>query len=131
MFNVLIADAHPIARSGLHIVVERLVARAGDECVVAYSEDAITALRKAKRLQPDLILLSAQLPQSGGLEVVLALRQYTPRTKLVIVTDAAAQPDPYLDAGADGVLSKSLTELEIEEALRRLLRSDKPAPRAA
>jgi DNA-binding NarL/FixJ family response regulator len=126
MLNVLIADAHPVARNGLHLLVERLVAHLGDECVVAFSADALTAFRKAKRLQPDLILLNAHLPLSSGLEALLALRQYTPNAKLVIVSDGerAAPPRSYLDAGADGVLRKTQSEPELEDALRRVLRGE-------
>jgi len=117
MLNVLIADAHPVARSGLHMLVERLVAHRGDECVFSFSADAVTACRKAKRLQPDLILLSAELPLSSGLQAVQALREYTPRAKLV-----------YLEAGADGLLDKRQSTAELEAALGEVL--DAP-PRAS
>jgi DNA-binding NarL/FixJ family response regulator len=131
MLNVLIADAHPVARSGLHLLVERLVAHLGDECVVAYSEDALTAFRKAKRLQPDLILLNARLPLSCGLEALLALREYTPNAKLVVVSDEEepGTPSSYLDAGADGVLRKTQSVTELEDALRRVLRGETYTPR--
>jgi two-component system response regulator NreC len=123
MVNVLIADAHPGARSGLHRLVERLVAHRGDECVFAFSADAVTAFRKAKRLQPDLILLSAGLPLSSGVEAVQALREYTPRAKLVVFGDeeAALAAELYLDAGADGLLDKRQSAGELESALEKVL----------
>ena len=123
MLNVLIADAHPVARSGLHMLVERLVARLGEECVFSFSADAVTAFRKAKRLQPDLILLSAGLPLSSGVQAVQALREYTPRTKLVVFGDeeAVLAPQLYLDAGADGLLDKRQSTEELESALRQVL----------
>jgi DNA-binding NarL/FixJ family response regulator len=122
MLNVLIADAHPVTRSGLHMLVERLVAHMGEECVFAFSADALTAFRKAKRLQPDLILLSAGLPLSGGVQAVQALRQYTPNAKLVVVGDEnEVPPSSYLDAGANALLHKRQSAQEIEDALRRVL----------
>jgi DNA-binding NarL/FixJ family response regulator len=127
MLNVLIADAHPVARSGLHMLVERLAANRGAECVFAFSADAITAFRKAKRLQPDLILLSVDLPLSSGVQAVQALRQYTPHAKLVVVSDeAVAAPQPYLDAGADALLDKRQSVREIEDALSRVLDGPRP-----
>ena len=126
MINVLIADAHPIARAGLHMLVEHLVEHLGEECMIAYSDDALTAFRKAKRLQPDLILLSASLPQSGGVQAVLALRHYTPRAKLVILGDAEedAALQPYLEAGAHAVVRKGQSSQALEEGIGRVLRGE-------
>jgi DNA-binding NarL/FixJ family response regulator len=122
MLNVLIADSHPVARDGLHMLVERVVVGHGDECLIAYCDDALTAFRKAKRLQPDLILLSSNLHPSGGAHTVLALRAYAPRARLFVVSDddAAALRD-YLEAGADGVLSKRESPAAIEERLSKVL----------
>jgi two-component system response regulator NreC len=130
MLNVLIADAHPVARSGLHMLVERLVSHRGDECVFSFSADAVTAFRKAKRLQPDLILLSAGLPLSSGLQAVRALREYTPRAKLVVLGDeeGALPSQLYLDAGADGLLDKRQNAAELESALGEVLDAPARAP---
>jgi DNA-binding NarL/FixJ family response regulator len=124
MLNVLIADSHPIARAGLQMLVEHVAERLGDECLIAYSEDALTAFRKAKRLQPDLILLSSNLRLTGGVQTVLALRAYAPRTKLVIVSDddQDAVLRAYVDAGADSVLRKRESSAAIEERIGELLR---------
>jgi DNA-binding NarL/FixJ family response regulator len=125
MLNVLIADSHPVARAGLHMLVEQVAERLGDECLIAYSDDALTAFRKAKRLQPDLILLSSNLRLTGGVQTVLALRAYAPRTKLVIVSDDDDQEAvlrAYIDAGADGVLRKRESSAAIEERIGELLR---------
>jgi two-component system response regulator NreC len=126
MINVLIADAHPIARAGLHMLVEHLVEHLGEECLIAFSDDALTAFRKAKRLQPDLILLSASLPQSGGVQAVLALRHYTPRAKLVILGDAEedAALQPYIEAGAHAVVRKGQSSQALEEGIARVLRGE-------
>jgi len=123
MINVLIADAHPVVRAGLHLLVERLVEHLGEECVIAYSDDALTAFRKAKRLQPDLILLSASLPLSSGVQAVLALRHYTPRATLVVLGDDEddAALRPYLEAGAHAVVRKGQSRQRLEEGIGRAL----------
>ena len=128
MINVLIADAHPVTRNGLVMMIERLAAHLGHECVVAFSEDALTAFRKAKRLQPDLIVLSAPLPLATGVQAVLALREHTPHAKLAILRDDddSEEPEEYRDAGADAVLRKGQSVLEIEAGLEKLLRSTEP-----
>lgn len=126
MINVLIADEHPVARAGLHMLVEHVVEHLGDECVIAYSDDALTAFRKAKRLQPDLILLSIGLPMSGGVQAVLALRQYTPGAKLVILSDGeeGAALQPYLEAGAHAVLRKGQSTQALEREIAGVLRGE-------
>jgi DNA-binding NarL/FixJ family response regulator len=126
MINVLIADSHPAARRALLTMVERLAERLGEECFVAFGEDAITTFRKAKRLQPDLILLSAPLPLATGVQAVAALREHTPNAKLAILLDdkSSFDPDRYEKAGADVVLLKGDDTLEIEAGLKTLLNSD-------
>jgi two-component system response regulator NreC len=124
MFNVLIADSHPVARDGLHMLVEQVAERLGDECLIAYSDDALTAFRKAKRLQPDLILLSSDLRLTGGVQTVIALRAFAPHAKLLIVSDndeESALRD-YVDAGADGVLRKRENQATLRERISELLR---------
>jgi len=125
MINVLIADSHPAARRALLTMVERLVERLGEECFVAFGEDAISTFRKAKRLQPDLILLSAPLPLATGVQAVAALREHTPNAKLAILLDDKnpVDPDKYAKAGADVVLLKGDDTLEIEAGLKTLLNS--------
>jgi DNA-binding NarL/FixJ family response regulator len=127
MINVLIADSHPAARRVLLSMVERLVGRLGQECFVAFGEDAITTFRKAKRLQPDLILLSAPLPFATGVQVVAALREHTPNAKLAILLDDkdSVDPDRYSNAGADVVLLRGENTLEIEAGLKALLVSNR------
>ena len=108
-------------------MVERLVERLGQECFVAFGEDAITTFRKAKRLQPDLILLSAPLPFATGVQAVAALREHTPNAMLAILLDDkdSVDPDKYANAGADVVLLKGDNSLEIEAGLKTLLSSDR------
>ncbi|HET8697216.1 MAG TPA: response regulator [Gammaproteobacteria bacterium] len=131
MLNVLIADSHPAARAGLHLLVEHAAERLGDECLIAYSADAVTTLRKAKRLQPDLILLGASLRQTGGVQTVLALRAHAPRAKLVVLSHGEEDAvGAYVDAGADGVLhereQRRTLEMRIGDILGELRRSASP-----
>jgi DNA-binding NarL/FixJ family response regulator len=122
MLNVLIADSHPITRAAFHSLVELVAERLRDECLISVSDDALTAFRKAKRLQPDLILLSSNLHLTGGVQDVFALRAYAPDAKLLIVSDGdTTLPADYVDAGADGMLNKRDSPETILATLGRLL----------
>lgn len=105
------------------MLVEQVAERLGDECLIAHSVDALTAFRKAKRLQPDLILLSSNLRRTG-VHTILALRAYAPGAKLLVLSEDEETPvRPYLDAGADDVLCKRQSPAAIEERIGELLAS--------
>jgi DNA-binding NarL/FixJ family response regulator len=131
MLNVLIADSHPITRAAFHSLVELVAERLRDECLISVSDNALTAFRKAKRLQPDLILLSSNLHLTGGVQDVIALRAYAPRAKLLIVSDGnTTLSADYVDAGADGLVNKRESPAAIMAALGRLL-GDRGTPHRA
>lgn len=130
MLNVLIADPHPVVRAGLHMLVEEVVESLGDECLIAYTDDALTVIRKARRLQPDLILLSSNLKSAAGVQTVLALRGFAPGTKLLILSDddGEAALRAYVEAGADGVINKRESSAAIGERIGTLLRDGRRVP---
>ena len=77
--------------------------------VCGEARDGAEALRKAKELEPDLILLDVSLPDMNGLEVARRLRKEVPKVKILIIS----QHDPVqllasaLEAGAQGCVDKS------------------------
>jgi DNA-binding NarL/FixJ family response regulator len=122
MLQVLIADSHPLARAAFQSLLEHVAGSLRDECLVSVSDDALTAFRKAKRLQPDLIILSSNLRLTGGLQDVLALRAYAPNAKVLLVLDGdETLPPGYRFADADGVLSKRDPRAKMVATLGRLL----------
>jgi DNA-binding NarL/FixJ family response regulator len=121
MLNVLIADSHPVARAAFQTLVEQVAERLRDECLIAVSDDALTAFRKAKRLQPDLIVLSSNLRLAGGIQDVLALRAYAPGAKVLIVSDGERPLPRDVAAGADAVLTKRDSSSRIVATLVGLL----------
>jgi DNA-binding NarL/FixJ family response regulator len=103
--RILIVDDHPVVRQGLRTLLER---RSGWE-VVGEAADGIEALDKAHSLQPDVMVLDVTMPKMHGLEVCRALRQRTPGTEILIVTqyDSPHMLRAALDAGARGYVVKS------------------------
>ncbi|WP_192036754.1 response regulator transcription factor [Halomonas sp. YLGW01] len=72
----------------------------------------------------DLVLLDLNLPGTGGLEVLAALRRHDSDTPVLIITARGAIEDRVrgLDLGADDYLAKPFALDELEARVRALLR---------
>ena len=70
-FRVLMVDDHPIVLAGL----KTLVNADPDFEVVGAARDGRSALRLAKELLPDIVVLDISLPEMNGIEVAMARRQ--------------------------------------------------------
>jgi DNA-binding NarL/FixJ family response regulator len=80
--SVLIVDDHPLFRDGLSKAIDL----EDDINVVGQCEDGEQALREARNLQPDVVLLDINLPKLNGLQVTRHLKQDRPRIAVVVVT---------------------------------------------
>ncbi len=103
--RILIADDNDIVRRG----VRGILARVANWEVCGEARDGSEALRKARELLPDLILLDISMPGTNGLEVARVLREEVPETKILVIS----QHDPIqllpraIKAGALACLDKS------------------------
>jgi DNA-binding response OmpR family regulator len=122
--KILVVDDEPDA---LELVGFNLK-RAGFEVMTA--GDGPTALRKARELQPALIVLDVMLPDLDGLEVCKQLRSdpRTSATPVILLTARAAEVDRILglELGADDYVTKPFSPRELVLRIRNVLgrRSD-------
>ncbi|HAM36040.1 MAG TPA: DNA-binding response regulator [Elusimicrobia bacterium] len=77
--KVFLVDDHPIVREG----VRSYLSSQGSIVVVGEASDGNEALRKAKKLSPDVIVLDVNLPSLDGGELAKRLRQVVPKAKLL------------------------------------------------
>ena len=91
--------------------------------VVAEAADGLEAVQKAKRLQPDLILLDIGLPNLNGLEAAKRIRQLAPGTKIIFVTQRSDRDmvQAALSNGAQGYVVKTDAESELLAAVAAVL----------
>jgi len=118
--KILIADDEPdileiLEFNLLHEGFEVLTAKNGNE-----------ALEKAKRFQPDLIVLDVMMPQKTGIEVCHLLRmqpafQHTLIVFLTALNDDIAQIKG-LESGADDYISKPINPKVFVTRIKALLR---------
>ncbi|MCC7046026.1 MAG: response regulator [Alphaproteobacteria bacterium] len=95
-------------------------ALAGKDCAVETHTSAVAAMAAARRHPPDLVLVSLQLGDASGSEVVEWLRS-TPELRAAPIIALTAMADDYgrlLANGVSSVLRKPLTIAAIRRAVR-------------
>lgn len=120
--RVLIADDHPVLRSGLRV----LLAADSDLEVVGEAGTGEEALRLAEELRPDVVLLDIGMPGGSGIETVRRLKAKLPALKVLFLSmhEEEGMLLEALNAGGDGYLIKRADEAEIVQAIRAVRRGD-------
>jgi two-component system response regulator NreC len=120
--RILIADDHPLLRSGLRVL---LGADPGLE-VVGEAGTGEETLRLAEELRPDVVLLDIGMPGESGIETVRRLKAKLPELKVLFLTmhEEEGMLLEALAAGGDGYLIKRADEPEIIHAIRVVRHGD-------
>ena len=114
--RVLVVDDSSVVRDAL-----RSILRAHPDLEVAgEAVDGVEALDKAERLQPDVILMDAQMPKMDGVEATRHIKERLPETKILFLTVHTWYTELALAAGADGHLVKDSRREELLKAIREL-----------
>jgi DNA-binding NarL/FixJ family response regulator len=111
-----VADDHPLFREG---VVHSLASKAGIT-VVGQADTGEQALRLARELLPDVLLLDIAMPGQGGLTTAGQVALACPATKVVMLT-VSDDEDTLLaafKAGARGYLLKGVSARELARVIR-------------
>jgi len=118
VISVLIVDDHELFRAGLR---SRLKGE-HDINPVGEAGTADQAVAKARRFQPDLVLMDLLLPRKSGTETIPDLAKVSPDSKVLIVSSQAAPSAvrEALQAGACGFLPKHASESELVAAIRQV-----------
>lgn len=114
--NIIIADDHPVVRSGLHA----LLSSQPDFDVVGEAENGEEAAKLAISLIPDLILMDLQMPILEGLGAIKLIRDKLPKANILVLTTYGTDADilPALKAGAIGYLLKDTPTEQLFQAVR-------------
>jgi two-component system, NarL family, nitrate/nitrite response regulator NarL len=113
--RILVADDHPIVRTGLRFCL----ARQDSLKVVGEASDGDEALEKALALTPDVVLLDISMPRRDGLAVTAALRKEAPQIKVLILSMHGNKEYLFrtIQAGAHGYVSKGASPEELLRAI--------------
>jgi DNA-binding NarL/FixJ family response regulator len=116
----LVADDHPIVRSGLQKVIDAQ----SDMRVVAEAADGAEAVKTALAEDVDLAILDVSMPKTTGIQAAEELGKRKPELKLLMLSmyDSEQFLFESLKAGASGYVLKSNADQDIVEAIRRTMR---------
>jgi DNA-binding NarL/FixJ family response regulator len=112
MIRVLIADDHPLIRSGL----TDLLAATGDVHVVAECSDGCDVVDAAAESHPDVVLMDLVMPVLGGLAATRALREAQPNIRVIVLTGSISGA-AVREAHALGVCGFLLKTDDLADAL--------------
>jgi DNA-binding NarL/FixJ family response regulator len=118
----MIVDDHPVVRDGLTGILN------GEEGfeVVAEASNGAEAVRRARALKPDVILMDLRMPELDGVGAIAALKQANIPARVLVLTtfDTDADVLPAIEAGATGYLLKDAPRAELVRAVRAAARGE-------
>jgi len=114
--KLLLVDDHPIVLDGIK---SHLCAQPDFE-VVGDAANGQEALRKAKLLLPDVVLMDISMPHMNGLEAMTSLRKQVPNAKILVLTmhDSREYIAQVVRSGARGYLLKDSAPAELVGAIK-------------
>ncbi len=118
VIRVLVADDHPVVRSGLVGVLSSL----GGFEVVAVATDGHEAVREAVLHRPDVVLMDLHMPGTDGFAAIRELARVMPSVRVCVLTmyDDDDSLFAAVRAGAHGYLLKGAEQEEIARAVRAI-----------
>ena len=117
MIRVLLADDHPVVRTGYR----RLLEQALDIQVVHEAADADAAFEALVAQAPDVLVTDLAMP-GGGLELIRRARAHDAALRILVFSmhESEAMVQRALEAGAQGYLSKASEPGQLIDAVHAL-----------
>jgi DNA-binding NarL/FixJ family response regulator len=118
--RVVLVDDHGLFRSGVRAELGRQVE------VVGEADDVQPAIDVISSVVPDVVLLDVHLPGGGGQAVVQAIKPLFPDVRFLALSASDAPEDviAVIRAGARGYVTKTISTLELADAIRRVAAGD-------
>jgi DNA-binding NarL/FixJ family response regulator len=113
--KVLVVDDHPVVRKG----IISCLARHENLLIVGEAGEGEEALRKAREMSPDVVLLDIDMPQMSGLAATELLRKDLPNVKVLILSMHSSSEFVLriIQAGARGYVLKETNPEDLARAI--------------
>jgi NarL family two-component system response regulator LiaR len=114
--RILVVDDHTVVRDGLNAL---LSAEPGMQ-VVGSAGDGVEAVRLARELKPDIILMDLVMPRMDGVQATLEIKREQPAARVLVLTSFAENHQVFsaIKAGAIGYLMKDTSSEDLIQAIR-------------
>jgi DNA-binding NarL/FixJ family response regulator len=124
--RILIVDDHELFRQGIANVIDA----EPDLVIVGQAGDGLEALKLARELEPDLVIMDIHMPISDGLEATQLILEDQPEMPILILT--VQEEDEYLfaaiKAGAKGYMLKNTDSGSFLAGIRGVLAGEAVVP---
>ncbi len=120
--RVLIADDHPLFRSGLRALLDAIP----DTAVAGEATTGKEAIALAAELQPDVIVMDLQMPKISGIEATRRILDASPHVGVLVVTMFEDDYSVFsaMRAGAKGYMLKDADEEDMLHAIRAVSKGE-------
>jgi two-component system NarL family sensor kinase len=117
--RILIAEDHEVMRRGLRGLIESHE----EWAVCGEAVEGHEVVRKAKELNPDLVIMDVNLPGLSGIDATMRIRRENSLTKVLFFTvhDSEQVVKEMLDVGAQGYVAKSRAGKDLVDAVQHVL----------
>jgi len=114
--RLMVVEYHHVVRQGLVALLNTVP----DMSVVAEGADGRQAIDLFRQHEPDVTLMDLRMPNMGGVDAVIEIRQSFPTARIIVLTTFDGDEDIYraLQAGARAYLLKGMFGDELMDAIR-------------
>jgi DNA-binding NarL/FixJ family response regulator len=121
--RILLADDHPLVRSGLIKLLEPYK----EFVIVGEAGDGEEAVAMTKKLEPDIVIIDLSMPVLSGVEATKLILKNTPSTKVLVLTMHDNEEYVYqiLKSGAGGYVLKNSGRDDLAAAIRAVANGER------
>jgi DNA-binding NarL/FixJ family response regulator len=124
--RVLSVDHHPLFREG----IAAIISHQPDMALVSQASGGQEAIRQYREHRPDVTIMDVRLPDLAGIDVLTAIRAEFPAARIILFSSLEGDMEVRraLQAGARGILLKSMPPSELLQAIREVHAGRKHVP---
>lgn len=117
----LLADDHSLIRQGIVFILEEMEL----ECEVFHASTLNKILESIQSNPIDIAIIDAHFPDGNSLSIISEIKNIRPEIKILIFSgiDENTQSLKFINAGANGFLSKLSEEEDVKHAISKMIKN--------